>query len=102
MKKVLIALGAPTLLSMPALLSISAAAQNATSTEIKANTPATTTDTFVTVQPTDRLSSNLNGLNIANAQNEDIGEIKDLAVSDGKLAGYIVSVGGILGVERNT
>jgi len=89
MKKVLIALGAATLLSVPAM------AQTATSTTAA---PATTTDTFVTAQPTDMLSSNLIGLDITNGQKEDVGEIKDIVVSDGQLAGYVVSVGGFLGM----
>jgi len=93
MRKVLIALGAATLLSVPAM------AQTATTTETKPTAaPATTTDTFVTAQPTDMLSSNLIGLNITNGQKEDVGEIKDLVVSNGQLAGYIVSVGGFLGM----
>ncbi|MGN6771482.1 MAG: PRC-barrel domain-containing protein [Rhizobiaceae bacterium] len=93
MKKVLIALGVTTLLAGPAM------AQTATSTDTTTTTaPATTTDTFVTAQPTDMLSSNLIGLDIANGQKEDVGEIKDLVVSDGKLAGYVVSVDGFLGV----
>jgi hypothetical protein len=92
MKKVLIALGVTTLLAGPAM------AQTATSTDTKSAAPATTTDTFVTAQPTDMLSSNLIGLDITNGQKEDVGEIKDLVVSDGKLAGYVVSVGGFLGV----
>ncbi len=92
MKKVLIALGVTTLLAGPAM------AQTATSTDTKSAAPATTTDTFVTAQPTDMLSSKLIGLDITNGQKEDVGEIKDLVVSDGKLAGYVVSVGGFLGV----
>jgi hypothetical protein len=93
MKKVLIALGVTTLLAGPAM------AQTATSTDTTTTTaPATTTDTFVTAQPTDMLSSNLIGLDITHGQKEDVGEIKDLVVSDGKLAGYVVSVGGFLGV----
>jgi hypothetical protein len=92
MKKVLIALGVATLLSVPAM------AQTATSTETKTDAPATTTDTFVTAQPTDILSSNLIGLDITNAQKEEIGEIKDLVVSNGQLAVYVISVGGFLGV----
>ena len=93
MKKVLIALGVATMLSVPAM------AQTAKSTDTKTSAaPATTTDTFVTAQPTDMLSSNLIGLNITNGQKEDVGEIKDLVVSNGQLAGYIVSVGGFLGM----
>ncbi len=59
---------------------------------------ATKTDTFVTARPTDVLSSNLIGLNITNSAKENIGEIKDIVVSDGALSGYIVSVGGFLGI----
>jgi hypothetical protein len=92
MKKVLIALGVTTLLAGPAM------AQTATSTDTKSAAPATTTDTFVTAQPTDMLSSNLIGLDITNGQKEDVGEIKDIVVSNGQLAGYVVSVGGFLGV----
>jgi hypothetical protein len=92
MKKVLIALGVATLLAGPAI------AQTSTSTETKTTAPATTTDTFVTAQPTDMLSSNLIGLDITNGQKEDVGEIKDLVVSNGQLSGYVVSVGGFLGM----
>lgn len=58
----------------------------------------TTTNVFVTAKPTDVLSYNLIGLNIVNGENNTIGEIKDLIISDGQLSGYIVSVGGFLGM----
>ncbi|MBD9371812.1 PRC-barrel domain-containing protein [Rhizobium sp. ARZ01] len=58
----------------------------------------TTTETFVTVQPTDVLSYNLIGLNVTNDAAETIGEIKDLVIAEGRLSGYIVSVGGFLGM----
>ena len=67
-------------------------AQTATMTE------ETQTEVFVTAKPTDVLSYNLVGLSILNGDNTNIGEIKDLIISDGQLAGYIVSVGGFLGV----
>ncbi|MFC3204979.1 PRC-barrel domain-containing protein [Aquamicrobium soli] len=108
MKKVLIALGIASLIASPAV------AQTATTPETNTQKPATTTDTqapaeapaatttstetFVTAQPTDVLSSNLVGLNITNANDEDVGEIKDIVISGDKLAGYIVSVGGFLGM----
>ena len=57
-----------------------------------------TTETFVTAKPTDVLSYNLVGLNVTNNTNETIGEIKDLILSQGELSGYIVSVGGFLGM----
>jgi hypothetical protein len=95
MRKVLIALGVLSLLSAPAI------AQTATSTETHTDTSATTTDTFVTAQPTDVLSSNLIGLNVTNPGKEEIGEIKDIVISNGRLAGYIVSVGGFLGIGEH-
>ena len=60
-----------------------------------------TSEVFVTAQPTDVLSYNLVGLNITNSANETIGEIKDLILSNGALAGYIVSVGGFLGLGEH-
>ncbi|QEN86412.1 PRC-barrel domain containing protein [Labrys sp. KNU-23] len=59
---------------------------------------STTTEAFVLAKPTDVLSSNLIGLNISNSTKEDIGEIKDLVISEGTLSGYVVSVGGFLGI----
>lgn len=56
---------------------------------------------FVTAQPTDVLSYNLIGLNVTNTQDETIGEIKDLILSDGQLIGYIMSVGGFLGMGEH-
>lgn len=56
---------------------------------------------FVTAQPTDVLSYNLIGLNVTNTQDETIGEIKDLILSDGQLTGYIMSVGGFLGMGEH-
>ncbi|WP_435657480.1 PRC-barrel domain-containing protein [Brucella pituitosa] len=67
-------------------------AQTATMTE------ETQTEVFVTAKPTDVLSYNLVGLNILNGDNTNIGEIKDLIISNAQLSGYIVSVGGFLGV----
>ena len=57
-----------------------------------------TTETFVSAKPTDVLSYNRVGLNITSNTNETIGEIKDLILSQGELSGYIVSVGGFLGM----
>lgn len=80
-------------------LIIALAATGALMSGAYAQTAVTTTpELFVTAQPTDVLSYNLVGLNITNGENENIGEIKDLILADGKLAGYIVSVGGFLGM----
>lgn len=62
---------------------------------------AETTKVFIAAQPTDVLSYNLVGLNITNGSKENIGEIKDLILSENALAGYIVSVGGFLGMGEH-
>ncbi|GAA0605588.1 PRC-barrel domain-containing protein [Paenochrobactrum glaciei] len=77
-----------TTLATAAMISF-AHAQTVTTTE---------TEVFVTAQPTDVLSSNVVGLNVSDAEGTVFGEIKDLIVSDNELAGYIVSVGGFLGI----
>ncbi|MBZ6075125.1 PRC-barrel domain-containing protein [Microvirga puerhi] len=86
MRRILIAFAATTLLAG------TAAAQTAVTT---------TTENFVTAKPTDVLSYNLIGLNVTNEANETIGEIKDLILSQGNLEGYIVSVGGFLGIGEH-
>ncbi|HEY1782852.1 MAG TPA: PRC-barrel domain-containing protein [Roseiarcus sp.] len=54
---------------------------------------------FVQVQNTDMLSSNVVGLDIYNGQNNNIGKIQDIAFDSSKqLTGYILSVGGFLGM----
>ena len=83
MRRILITVAATTLLAGAAI------AQTAVTT---------TTETFVKAKPTDVLSNNLIGLNVTNQANETIGEIKDLILSQGDLSGYIVSVGGFLGL----
>jgi hypothetical protein len=83
MRRTFIALAATTLLAG------AASAQQAVTT---------TTEVFVTAKPTDVLSSNLIDLNITNPANETIGEIKDLVISQRDLSGYVVSVGGFLGM----
>jgi hypothetical protein len=107
MKKVLIALGAVSLMAVPAMAQTTTPdtttekPATTTDTPAPAETPAATstnTETFVTAQPTDVLSTNLIGLNITNGSDEDVGEIKDVVISGDKLAGYIVSVGGFLGM----
>jgi len=85
MRRLLLALAATI------ALATTASAQTATAT-------TTIADMFLTAKPTDVLSYNLIGLNIQNGDKENVGEIKDLIISDGQLAGYIVSVGGFLGM----
>ncbi len=57
------------------------------------------TTTFVNLQNTDMLSSNLVGLDVYDNSNHSIGTIKDIAFDGSKaVKGYILSVGGFLGM----
>jgi len=54
---------------------------------------------FVKVESTDMLSSNVVGLDVYNKQNNNIGKIQDIAFNASKqMTGYILSVGGFLGM----
>lgn len=53
---------------------------------------------FVPVDHSAMMSSNLVGLDVYNNDNKDIGQIKDLVMKDAAVAGYVLSVGGFLGV----
>jgi sporulation protein YlmC with PRC-barrel domain len=54
---------------------------------------------FIQVENTNMLSSNVVGLDIYNGQNDKIGKIQDIAFDPSKqLTGYILSVGGFLGM----
>ena len=58
-----------------------------------------TAGTFVSVPNNDELGSKVIGLDIYNNSNQDIGQIKDIALSpNGRSQAYIVSVGGFLGM----
>ncbi|WP_029005680.1 PRC-barrel domain-containing protein [Azorhizobium doebereinerae] len=87
MRRTLIALAATAALVAPV---VPALAQSTVATE-----------TFVKAAPTDVLSYNLIGLKVVNGQNESVGEIKDLILSQGQLSGYILSVGGFLGMGEH-
>jgi hypothetical protein len=57
------------------------------------------TSNFATIPSTDELSSKVIGLDVYNTDNKDIGTIKDIAInSNGDVKGYILSVGGFLGI----
>jgi sporulation protein YlmC with PRC-barrel domain len=54
---------------------------------------------FIPVPDTAMLSGNVVGLDVYNGQNDDIGKIQDIILSpDSTVKGYIVSVGGFLGM----
>lgn len=93
MKKIVLAAVAASGLALsPALLASPAFAQAAQ--------PAPGAKT-VTVSPNATLSYNLIGLNVYDGANNNVGEIKDLVIDHGQLAGYILSVGGFLGMGEH-
>jgi sporulation protein YlmC with PRC-barrel domain len=59
--------------------------------------------TFYAVQAADMRASRLMGADVYNLQNENIGEIQDLIIDNGKtIKAVVVSVGGFLGIgDRN-
>jgi uncharacterized protein YrrD len=59
---------------------------------------ATSAPNFVSIKQDSMLSDHLEGLNIRNSENESIGEIEDIVINQGRVAGYILSVGGFLGM----
>jgi len=79
------------------------------STTAPANAPQTATQpvpkdgpNFIQVQSADMLTSNVVGLDIYNSQNDDIGKVQDIAFDSSKrVSGYILSVGGFLGMGRH-
>jgi hypothetical protein len=57
---------------------------------------------FVTLQNNDMLSTNLTGVDVYDNANNDIGKIKDVAFDSSKVVkGYILSVGGFLGIDTH-
>ncbi len=70
---------------------------------IRAVDPTTVRLTFYTVGAADMLASRLIGLDVHNFQNEEIGEIGDLIIDEGKtIRGVVLSIGGFLGMgERH-
>jgi sporulation protein YlmC with PRC-barrel domain len=54
---------------------------------------------FVKVTPSDKMASNLMDLDVYNGQSQDVGKIKDLVLNSGNsVKGYVLSVGGFLGM----
>ncbi|KQO73291.1 MULTISPECIES: PRC-barrel domain-containing protein [unclassified Methylobacterium] len=85
MRRLVLALAAVTALTGPVLA------------KDEAPTPPTTVK-FAPVPQDAVLSYNLIGLNVVDGTNSNVGEIKDLVIEKGRLTGYIMSVGGFLGV----
>lgn len=86
MRRLALALAAVAALSGPAL-----AVENDQKTPTRA-------PEFTSVPKDAVLSYNLIGLNVVDGQQNSVGEIKDIVIENGQLAGYILSVGGFLGL----
>lgn len=83
------------------ILAVAAAVAVATSAVAQAPTPAAA-PSFVAVPDSGVLASNLIGLNVTNAGDQNVGEIKDVVLVPGKgLQGLIMSVGGFLGMGEH-
>ena len=62
-------------------------------------TPSTRTVKFINVQPADVMAYDLLGMDVYNNQDENIGEIEDMVIDNGKtVRALIISVGGFLGM----
>jgi hypothetical protein len=59
--------------------------------------PAASAPQFIEIDDDALLSSRLIGLNVQNADGEDLGKIEDVALEGGQLIGVVLSVGEILG-----
>ncbi|KAB1073160.1 PRC-barrel domain containing protein [Methylobacterium planeticum] len=88
---------APSATASPTPNSSSAAAVSESG--MKMADSATAKVQFITTQPADTLTSKLIGLNVANNNNETVGEIEDFVILDGKtIHAVIIGVGGFLGI----
>ncbi|MDN4986299.1 PRC-barrel domain-containing protein [Bradyrhizobium sp. WYCCWR 13022] len=81
---------------------VGANAQKSSSNNSPSNSANVTSDrpggAFTSVPPKDGLSSQLMGLQVYNDSKQDIGTIKDVALNENGIDGYILSVGGFLGI----
>lgn len=56
---------------------------------------------YVTPLETDFVASSLIGANVYNIENENIGEVKDIILRENNIAGFVVAVGGFLGMGES-
>lgn len=69
---------------------------------ITMGTAATMPLKYVEIKDTDIVTSKLIGVDIYNKANEDVGEISDIVIGDGKsVIGVVASVGGFLGIGES-
>jgi sporulation protein YlmC with PRC-barrel domain len=53
---------------------------------------------YLSIKPDSMLTSKLVGVDVYNQKNEKIGEIADVVIERGSLEGYVLSIGGFLGM----
>ncbi|EJF86604.1 PRC-barrel domain-containing protein [Bartonella rattimassiliensis] len=53
---------------------------------------------YVTPLETDFVASSLIGANVYNIEDENIGEVKDIILRENNIAGFVIAVGGFLGI----
>jgi hypothetical protein len=82
------------LLAIAILTAVSSAAFAETNT-----TPMSPGGMFTNVPAQGELSSNVVGLDVYNRDKQNIGTIKDIVFSESGLTGYIIGVGGFLGMN---
>ena len=76
-----------------------ASSGNETTTGAATANNTAASDRFVSISGNDELSSKLVGLDVYNDKNQDIGQIKDVALNQsGQTEAYVISVGGFLGI----
>ncbi|MGU3493722.1 PRC-barrel domain-containing protein [Xanthobacteraceae bacterium A53D] len=100
MRKILLAAAAVSVLAAPAFAQTTPAPGAATPAAPAATTTVTPAGTakFATVPANAAMSEQITDLSIYNSANEKVGEIEDIVVNGKEVAGYVVSVGGFLGM----
>ncbi|GAA4662333.1 PRC-barrel domain-containing protein [Bartonella pachyuromydis] len=56
---------------------------------------------YVTPLATDFVASSLIGADVYNIENENIGEVKDIILRENNIAGFVITVGGFLGIGES-
>lgn len=98
MKKLVLMATSLALLATPALAQTSTAPATNSATTI-GSAPAEAK--YTTVAKGEAFSSQLKGLNIYNQQDQNVGEISDLAIRNNQIEALILSVGGFLGIGEH-
>ncbi|WP_273757940.1 PRC-barrel domain-containing protein [Bartonella sp. AU55XJBT] len=56
---------------------------------------------YVTPLATDFVASSLIGADVYNIEDENIGEVKDIIIRENNIAGFVIAVGGFLGIGES-